>query len=778
VNRRTFLVSAASGALVIGCSLGPTGGRVWRYYRRTGEFQPNAWIRILADNTIIFTLDRVEMGQGTTTSHAALVCEELEVDPKTIEIEYAEASRSYDNLDRAIRIQTTGGSTSTRTSWTPLREAGAVAREMLRAGAAAVWGVPLAECVARDGTIEHHAHRALSVPADPRRTFGGGGMAAPARRVATYGELVREAAAQDPPKRVRLKEPKEFRFIGKSLDRLDARPKVDGSGIYGIDVMLPGMLVAVIVRPPVRGATLAKLDDRAARARRGVVDVVHVEEGVAVVADGYWEARTAAERLQIEWHEGHGGTIDSDVLFRSFEKLGETKGRKTARDDGDAYRAIGGASREAAKLQRPSESAVALDVVYKLPYLAHTTMEPQNATAWIREGRCEVWAPTQSAGIARWRVAEAIGFDLSDVAIHTTLIGGGFGRRGLVDYAVEAARLAQRTRRPIKVIWSREDDQTNDWYRPMSVSRMRGAVADGKISGWLHRLVCQSIIASEGGDFIGAIVPNPTPRAVRRLVANGPPRMFARGTLADMTSLEGAAELPYAIPNLRVEYTPVETGVPVGFWRSVGHSHNAFVTECFFDELAHAAGKDPYELRRALLAKHPRHLAVLELAATKAGWGGKLPDGVGHGIAVHESFHSFCAIVIEASVLAGRGGKGARVQVHRAVVAIDCGRLVNPGLVAAQAESAVIFGLSAALKQQVTFRKGRVQETNFNTYPSLRMYESPAIETYTVDSTEVPTGIGEPGVPPVAPALCNAIFAATGKRIRTLPVEAALEAMR
>ncbi|HEY5938807.1 MAG TPA: xanthine dehydrogenase family protein molybdopterin-binding subunit [Kofleriaceae bacterium] len=730
MNRRAFLVGAASGALVVGCAFGPTGGRVWRHYRRTGTFQPNAWLRILGDGSIIFTLDRVEMGQGTMTSHAALVCEELEVDPKALVIEHAEASRSYANPDREIRVQITGGSTSTRSSWQPLREAGAVAREMLRRAAAGVWHVPLAECTARDGMIHH----------------------AGSKRSARYGDLVREASLQDVPK-VRLKEPAEFKLIGKSLDRLDARPKVDGTGVYGIDVSLPGMLTAVIVRSPVRGGTVAKLDARGARARRGVVDVVTIPEGVAVVAQGYWQARTAADELRVTWDEGHGGTIDSTTLDRSFAKLAAGKGRKTARSDGDALRATKGS---------------AIEATYRLPYLAHATMEPQNATAWIHDGRCEVWAPTQTAGIAQFRVAEAIGFDLDDVAIHTTMIGGGFGRRGLVDYAVEAARVAQLVKKPVKVIWSREDDQENDWYRPMALSRMRGSVSGATITGWFHHLVSQSIIASEGGDFVGAIVPEATPRALRRIAANGPPRMFARGTLVDETSVEGAKELPYAIPNLRVEYTPVETGVPVGFWRSVGHSHNAFVTECFFDELAHAAGQDPYELRRSLLAKHPRHRAVLELAATRAGWGTPLPAGVGRGIALHESFHSFCAQVIEASV------DGNRVRVHRVVVAIDCGRVVNPGLVAAQAESAVVFGLSAALKQQVTFKKGRVQETNFNSYRSLRMFECPAIETHLVPSTEPPSGVGEPGVPPVAPALCNAIFAATGKRIRALPIEGSL----
>jgi CO/xanthine dehydrogenase Mo-binding subunit len=730
VKRRSFLVGAASGALVVGCAFGPTGGRIWRHYRRTGTFQPNAWLRILRDGAIIFTLDRVEMGQGTMTSHAALVCEELEVDPKALVIEHAEASRSYANPDRQIRVQITGGSTSTRSSWEPLREAGAVAREMLRRAAADTWHVPVGECVARDGMIRH----------------------AKSGRSARYGDLVREAALQDVPE-VRLKQPAEFRLIGKSIDRLDARPKVDGTGIYGIDVTMPGLLTAVIVRPPVRGGTVAKLDATAARARRGVVDVLEIPEGVAVVARGYWQARTGADALAITWNEGHGGTIDSDALYRSFEKLAAGKGRKTARSDGDVDRATkGGATIEA---------------MYRLPYLAHATMEPQNATASISDGRCEVWAPTQSAGIAQFRVAEAIGYDLADVAIHTTMIGGGFGRRGLVDYAVEAARLAQLTKCPVKVIWSREDDQENDWYRPMAVSRMRGSVAGNAITGWRHRLVSQSIVANESGDFLGAMVPEKTPRALRRMVTSGPPRMFARGTLVDMTSVEGAKELPYAIPNLRVEYTPVETGIPVGFWRSVGHSHNAFVTECFFDELAHAAGKDPYELRRSLLAHHPRHRAVLELAATRAGWGKPLAAGVGRGIALHESFHSFCAQVIEASV------EGNRVRVHRVVVAVDCGRVVNPGLVAAQVESAVIFGLSAALKQQITFKRGRVQETNFDRYRSLRMFECPAIETHIVPSAEAPSGVGEPGVPPVAPALCNAIFAATGKRIRTLPIEAA-----
>jgi isoquinoline 1-oxidoreductase/isoquinoline 1-oxidoreductase beta subunit len=727
VKRRAFLVGSASGMLAVGCALGPTGGRIWRHHRATGEFQPNAWIRILANGSIIFTLDRVEMGQGTMTSHAAMVCEELEVDPKTIQIEHAEAKRVYVNPDRAIRVQITGGSTSTKSSWHPLREAGAVAREMLRRAAAETWSVPLSECVATAGTIRH------------------------GQRVATYGELVRAASRQDVPS-VKLKAPAQWKLIGKSLDRLDARPKVDGSGIYGIDVQLPGLLTAVIVRPPAFRAQVKSFDATATRARKGVIAVVEIPEGIAVVAEGYWEARTGADLLRVTWTDPPAAP-DSAALFAAFEKVSRDKGVKTPRDDGDAYDAMSG---------------TVLEAVYQLPYLAHATMEPQNATAWIHDGRCEVWAPTQSAGISQFRVAEAIGFDLDDVAIHTTMIGGGFGRRGLVDYAVEAARVAQRVNKPVKVIWSREDDLANAAYRPMVVSRVKGAVKNGKLHAWLHRVVAQSIIANEGGDFLGAMVPSWTPRAIRRIAADSTPRAMARGLLHDETSTEGAHDLPYAIPNLRVEYTPVETTVPVAFWRSVGHSHNAFVVESFFDELAHAANLDPYQARRALLAKHPRHLGVLDAAAKAAGWGSPLPAGVGRGIAVHKSFESYCAQVIEASL------ENNRVRVHRVVAAIDCGRVVNPGLVAAQLESAVIFGLSAALKQQITVKGGRVQETNFHTYKALRMFESPTIETHIVPSTESPTGVGEPGVPPVAPALCNALFAATGKRIRTLPVIAAL----
>jgi CO/xanthine dehydrogenase Mo-binding subunit len=748
LSRRTFLISAASGVLAVGCAFTPAGRALRGAAARRGVFEPNAWIKILADNRVIFTLDRVEMGQGTTTSHAVLVCEELEVDPRTIEIVAADADRSYDNPDKQLRIQITGGSTSTRTSWQPLREAGATAREMLRRGAAARWRVPVAECVALAGAIHHH---------------GSG-------RRASYGELVDDAAQQSVDQ-VELKPASAWKWIGKSVDRLDSRPKLDGSGVYGIDFTLPGMVTAVVVRPPVRGGKLIALDDRATRARRGVLDVVQLASGVAVVAAGYWEARTGADLLEVTWDDGAGARIDSTTIAASYDRLTHDRGTKAVRDDGDAYAAVGEpGNTTTADVETGAHGRVVLEAMYRLPYLAHAPMEPQNATAWLRDGRCDVWAPTQAPGVVRFRVADAIGFDQADVAVHTTLLGGGFGRRLFADFATEAACLAQRIKKPVKIIWSREDDQENDWYRPMATSRVRGAVEHGRITGWLHRLVTQSVLFSEGGDFVGAMPPNGMPRALRRVMVQSAPRLFLRATVPDSTSSEGASDLPYAIPNLRVELTTADTGVPTGSWRSVGHSHTAFVTESFLDELIHAAGLDPYRARRALLAHEPRWLACLDLAAERAGWGAPLPAGVGRGIAVHASFESVCAQVVEASL------DGNRVRVHRVVAAIHCGTAVNPGLVAAQVESSVIFGLSAALKQQITFQRGRVQETNFGRYRSLRMFECPTIETHIVPSTDPPTGVGEPGLPPVAPALCNAIFAATGKRIRSLPIEAALGA--
>ena len=738
-SRRDIL--KAGGALVVAVHLpscaflpGPSG--MARHAASTGELKPNAWVRITPDNRIVFTLDRVEMGQGTMTSHATLVAEELEVDPATIEIEMAEADRVYDNPDPDLQFQVTGGSTSTKTSWRPLREAGATARVLLESAAATSWGVPRGEVRARDGHVTH---------------------AASGKR-ATYGELAGVAARLEKPGKVRLKEPKEFRFIGRDVPRLDARAKSDGTAVYGLDVRVPDMVVAVLVRPPVRGSKVRAVRDDRARAVRGVRDVIRLDEAVAVIADSTWPARKAAELVEVQWEPGPMRRVHTPDLRAELHARAAGKPNRRVRG--------GGAAGAIAKADKK------LAATYELPYLAHATMEPQNATAWVRGDSAEVWAPTQSAAVARERVATALGLRYQDVAIHTTFLGGGFGRRLAADYAVEAALLSRRVKRPVQVVWTREDDFANDFYRPTMVHRMEAGLRGGAIHGWRHHAVGQSIVAHAGPDFAQAILPYRTPKAARRLVERLAGSTFRKDIIADMTSTEGADKLPYKVGPLRVDLTTVDWGVPVGFWRSVGHSHTAFAVESFVDELAHAAGADPVAFRRKLIDDGP-YKRVLELCVAKAGWGApavKTSSGVtiGRGFAMHFSFGSYVANVIDASV------DGDRVTVHRVVSAIECGQTINPAIVRSQIESGVIYGLSAALRQEITFDHGVVQQTSFHAFPLLRMHECPALEVHIVPSVEPPQGVGEPGVPPVAPALCNAVFAATGRRIRRLPVERAL----
>lgn len=745
LSRRGFLrlSGAAGGALAIGvhlpgCALLPGPSELSRTFAATGELAPNAWLRIGADDRIVFLLDRVEMGQGTMTSHATLLAEELEVDPRRIEVQHAPADRAYDNPDPELGFQITGGSSSVRTSWHPLRQAGAASRELLRHAAAATWAVALAECRAEDGAVVH----------------------APSGRRLRYGELVAKAATLPIPEDVPLKPPAQFRWIGKSVDRLDGPQKVDGSAVFGIDVVRPGMVQAVVVRPPVRGGKLRRFQ---APPDLGALAVFPIASGLAVVAPTYWQARRAAARVTVEWEHGAFAAVSSDALTRRYQKL--------AAGTGERVRVRGNVDRALAKAKTK------LEAEYSLPYLAHAPMEPMNATAHVADGRCEVWAPTQAPGIARAQVAEALGLDQRDVEIHTTMLGGGFGRRLVQDYAVEAARISAHVGKPVKVTWSREEDQNNDFYRPMAVSRIRGALDDsGAPIAWHHHLVTQSILDDVGSDFIGALVPGGMPRPLARFAAASAPGAFRRGVLVDNTAVEGAKDVAYDVPNLTVEWTRATSPVKSGFWRAVGHSHTAFVTESFLDELAHAGKQDPVALRRRLLGGQKRHLAVLERAAKEAGWGSPLPAGRGRGVAVHASFHSVCAQVIEASVERDSPAGAPRIRVHRVVAALDCGRVVNPELVRAQVESAVVFGLSAALEQQITFEGGQVQETNFHRYRLLRMHECPVIEVHLIDSEADPTGVGEPPLPPVAGALGNALFAATGLRLRSLPLAPALRA--
>lgn len=727
VSRRNLLKAgtALGGGLVIGAWL-PTAARAENAVGpRT--FRPNAFIRVTPDDRVQFVLSAVEMGQGVTTSHAMMVAEELNIAPAQLECLFAEADRAYDNP--AIGYQMTGGSTSVRTSWVPLRTAAATAREMLIGAAAATWKVPATECVAEGGAVLHR---------------GSG-------KTLRYGALA-EAAAQQPVPTVTPKT-KGFRVIGQSIDRLDAKPKVNGTAVYGMDVTLPGLRVAVVIRSPVFTGKVKSFDAEKAKASPGVEAVVELPSGVAIVAQKYWQAQRAAKLLKVEWEEGWLGPDDSKQMLTRYRAALKSAGQgKRIRDDGDVADGFKGAAKT-------------IEAEYFAPYVAHATMEPQNATASFANGRLEVWSGAQGGGGPLNGAIRASGLSADEITVHQCWAGGGFGRRSHVDFIDEAVRLTMALKGPVKVIWSRTDDMQHDFYRPMAVNLIRGAVsAEGKITAWHHRTATQSIVATVAKDLAPPMFPSGLPAGLRDWLGARAGNLYS-GPLVDETAVEGANSLPYDLPNLAVDYVQMVSGVPVGFWRSVGHSHQAFVVEGFIDELAHAAGQDPFEFRRALLAKKDRHRGVLELVAKKAGWGSPLPAGVFRGIAQHASFSSFAAAVAEVSV------EGTQIKVHRMVMGIDCGIALNPDILKAQLESCAIYGLSSALKHQITVKQGRVEQTNFHDFELLRMHEAPTIEAHVVPSEAAPSGAGEPGVPVVAPAVANAIFAATGQRLRAMPLK-------
>lgn len=701
VSRREFLrvgaVAAAGSGLVLGVSLPHRVGRG----APPDTFAPNAFLRIGTDGAITVMVGYSEMGQGIMTAIPMLIAEELEVDWTAVRFESAPAERAYANP--MFGQQGTGGSTTVRASFVPMRQAGAAAREMLIAAAAATWGVDRSACRAENGAVLHDA----------------------TNRRMTYGALATAASTQPVPRDVALKPSSAWRVIGRRVKRLDTPLKVTGRAEFGMDVKVPGMLTAVVARCPVFGGRVASFSATRARAVPGVRHVVQVTNGVAVVADGYWQANKGRDALSVTWDEGANASVSSASITRLYADLARSPGA-VARHEGDAAAALASAAR-------------LIEAVYEVPYLAHATMEPMNCTAHVRRDGCDIWAPTQFQTATQGKAAELTGLRPETIEVHTTMLGGGFGRRAELDFVTDAVEASKAVGAPVKVIYSREDDVQHDFYRPATYNVLAaGLGTDGYPVGWTHRIVGASIMSRR------------FPQSVR----NG----------IDNSSVEGAANLPYAIPNIHVDWVHRETGVPVGFWRSVGNSQNAFIKESFVDELAAAGGKDPYELRRRLLASQPRLLGVLQLAATQAGWGGPLPAGRARGIAVHESFGSFVAEVAEVSVANGT------LTVHRVVCAVDCGQVVNPDTVEAQMESAIVYGLSAALHGEITIDRGRVVQGNFDTYPPLRMSEMPRVEVHIVPSTERPGGVGEPGTPPIAPAVCNAVFAATGQRIRRLPI--------
>lgn len=700
-SRRAFLKvsAAAGGGLLVGVYL-PSAD--WRASALAAgaELVPNAWIRIGTDDSVTLRVASSEMGQGVYTAIPMLLAEELECDWSRVRVEAAPADRAY--INPLFGVQATGGSTAVRAFYTPLREAGATARDLLIAAAARRWGVEDNSCRAESGYVVHK----------------------PTGRRLRYGELVEAAAKLPVPTAALLKDRSEFKLIGKPTRRLDTPLKVNGAAVFGQDVRLPGMLTAVVARCPVFGGKLRRFDAAKAHRVRGVREVLAIESGIAVVAEGFWSARQGRDALVIEWDLGPNAQVSSPDIRRRLEAALQMPGA-VARRTGDADKALRGARR--------------VEAVYEVPYLAHATMEPMNGTAVVTASTCEVWVPTQGQTGAQRTAARIAGLPPEAVKIHTTFLGGGFGRRGEQDFVAEAVEIAKRVGAPVQVAWTREDDMQHDLYRPATLNRLTaGLDKTGNILAWRHAIAGPSIAA----------------RALPALIKDG----------IDFTSVEGAQNLPYAIPNIMVTYAMENGHVPVGFWRSVGSSQNAYVTECFLDELAAATRRDPLELRRALLKEQRRHLGVLELAAEKAGWRKPLPAGRQRGIAVAESFGSYVAQVAEVSLAEGKP------RVHRVVCAVDCGVVVNPDTVSAQMESGIVYGLTAALYGQITIGNGRVEQSNFHDYPLLRMSEMPQVEVHIMKSDEPPGGVGEPGTPPIAPAVANAVFAATGRPVRRLPL--------
>ncbi|MEE7477517.1 xanthine dehydrogenase family protein molybdopterin-binding subunit [Methylobacterium hispanicum] len=716
-SRRGFLTgaAAAAGAIVIGFRLDLGKARAAGADLAAVKAQPNAFVRIGADDTVTVIVKHLDMGQGNTTGLATILADELDADWATVRTEFAPADAAlYNNLLMGP-IQGTGGSTAVANSWMQLRKAGAAAREMLVAAAAFAWKVPVAEITVENGTVRH----------------------AGSNREARFGELAASAASLPVPQEPRLKDPGQWRLIGQRVPRLDSKMKTDGSAVYALDTRRPGQVTAVVAHPPRFGATVTGFDDAAARKVAGVIDVVAVPSGVAVIARDTWAAMKGREALKVAWDESAAETRSSDAILAAYRETAKRPGI-VASERGDPAAGIKGA-------------AQVLEAEFSFPYLAHAAMEPLNATIErAPDGTYDIYAGLQFQTIEQATAAAILGVTPDKVRLHTQWAGGSFGRRATpsADYIAEAAHIlkAWGAKAPVHLVWTREDDMTGGYYRPTVYHKIRaGLDAKGAVTGWQHVMVGKSIMI--GSPFEAM------------LVKNG----------VDGTTVEGASDTPYALPAYRFEVHNAREGVPVLWWRSVGHTHTAHAMEVMIDELAHAVKVDPVAYRLSLLANAPRLAGVLKLAAEKAGWGATQESEKGRalGVAVHESFGSYVAMV--ADVTAGAGS----IKVNRIVAAVDVGIAVNPDIVRAQVEGAVGFALSSVLRNRVTLKDGVVQERNFDAYEPTRMSEMPEVAVHIVPSQAAPTGIGEPGVPVLAPAISNAVFAATGQRLRALPLDLA-----
>jgi isoquinoline 1-oxidoreductase subunit beta len=672
-----------------------------------GTFAPNGFIRINPTGAVTLIMPMAEMGQGVYTALSMLLAEELEVELDQIQVQHAPANDAL-YANSFLRIQTTGASSSVRAFWTPLRQAGAVARNLLIAAAAKQWNVDPATCHAKNGVVFN---------ATRSKHLG-------------YGELAKAAGKLPvpPAANVRLKDPKAFTLIGTRAKRVDSSIKVDGRALYGIDTRLPGMKVAAVAISPVLGGKVKTVDEKAALAVKGVRQVVNVDEAVAVVADHMGAAKKGLRAAAITWDDGPNGKVSNADIVKQLEEESKKPGA-VARNDGDAGKALAHA------VQR-------LEAIYQVPFLAHAAMEPMNCTVHLQKDRCDVWVGTQAMSLTHSLVVELTGLPRDAIKIHNHLIGGGFGRRLEADGTVLAVKIAKHVDGPVKVIWSREEDIQHDMYRPYYFDRLSaGLDAAGQPDAWTHRIAGSSIAA--------------------RYI----PYWFKDGL--DLDGVEAAAKPPYEFSNIHVDYVRVEPpGVRTAFWRGVGPTHNVFVVESFMDELAHAAKQDPVAYRKGLLGHNPRALAVLSLAAEKAGWGSPLPTRHGRGISVQFAFGSYLSQVAEVEVAAD-----GSVKVKRIVCAVDCGMYVNPDTIEAQVEGGTLFGLTAALHGSITFKDGRVEQSNFDSYLPMRIDEVPVVETHLIKNAEAPGGIGEAPTAIVSAAVTNAIFAATGKRLRSLPID-------
>jgi isoquinoline 1-oxidoreductase beta subunit len=755
MKRRNLILSGLglTGALIVGWGVMPPRSRLGKpdnMLSTEGDVALNGWIKIANDGSILLAMHRSDMGQGIHNALAMLVAEELDVSLKNVRLEQAGHDAIYGNVamfvgtlpfhpmqsegkDKPMMVKTgewmvskvarelgvnaTGGSSSVKDAWEHLRIAAATAKASLLLSAADQWKVPAKELTVKDGVVSHASGKS-----------------------AHFGELAKGAAAQTPTN-VLLKDRKDWQLIGKATQRSDIPAKTNGSAVFGMDVRLPNMLFASVIQVPQMGGSLSSMDTQEALAMPGIVKCIQLSSaagsalGFAVIAKSTWHAQQAAQKVKAQWSQRKEGAIDTKrIESELIEKL-KTESGFAFHEQGDAAKAEAGAAR-------------VIQGQYKAPYLAHATMEPMNCTAQFKNGQLEIWAPTQVPGLARAAAAKVADLDEEKVNLNVTLLGGGFGRRLEVDVVVQAAQLAMAADgAPVQLVWSREQDMTHDYYRPMHVAQLSAAInAQGQV---------ESLQIKSAGDAI-------SPRWMSRVL----PALSGPVDAPDKTTAEGLFDLPYGFEHQRMSHVSTKMGVPIGFWRSVGHSHNAFFSESFIDELAFESKQDPVAFRMALLKSAPRYAAVLKLATDKAKWGTALPAGHAHGVALHESFGSIVAQVAEVSMQDGKP------RVHRVVCAIDCGTVVNPGTVAQQVESSVNFALTAALFGQIDIQDGVVQQTNFNNYPLLSMAQSPVVETWIVPSTHSPEGVGEPAVPPLAPAVANAMFKLTGQRMRSLPLKA------